>query len=104
MQFFFFYMNLIQILYIHKNVPQGKIHTHFIFIDDGSENKFGGEIEFRSRLEKFISEQRVDPHDKDSCEWLFYAHVGPLIYRQRLCCTWKYSCVKIYSELFLMHL
>uniref|UniRef100_K1RG60 Transient receptor potential cation channel subfamily M member 3 n=1 Tax=Magallana gigas TaxID=29159 RepID=K1RG60_MAGGI len=49
-----------------ENVPQGKIHTHFILIDDGSENKFGGEIEFRSRLEKFISEQRVDPHDKDS--------------------------------------
>ncbi|XP_052709281.1 transient receptor potential cation channel subfamily M member-like 2 isoform X1 [Crassostrea angulata] len=50
----------------NTNVPQGKIHTHFILIDDGSENKFGGEIEFRSRLEKFISEQRVDPHDKDS--------------------------------------
>lgn len=92
MQFFFFYMNLIQILYIHKNVPQGKIHTHFILIDDGSENKFGGEIEFRSRLEKFISEQRVDPDDKDSCEWLF------------LCTCWTTnlsSTFMLYMEIFL---
>lgn len=26
-------------------------HTHFIFVDDGSENEFGKEIELRSRLE-----------------------------------------------------
>ncbi|CAF4817676.1 unnamed protein product [Rotaria sp. Silwood1] len=30
-------------------------HTKFIFIDDGSEEKFGGEIEFRACLEKAIS-------------------------------------------------
>ena len=26
-------------------------HTHFIFVDDGSEGQYGKEIEFRSKLE-----------------------------------------------------
>lgn len=30
-------------------------HTEFIFIDDGSVRKYGGEIEFRANLEKSIS-------------------------------------------------
>lgn len=72
-----------------KNVVLGESFSHFILIDDGTENKFGGEIDFRTSLEKFISEQRVDPVDPDdeeSCEW-FYAHVGPLIYCLFICCT-----------------
>nr|XP_022319514.1 transient receptor potential cation channel subfamily M member 5-like [Crassostrea virginica] len=49
-----------------KNVPLDENHSHFVLIDDGSENKFGAEIDFRTRLEKFISEQHVDPEDKES--------------------------------------
>jgi len=30
-------------------------HTQFIFVDDGSEKKYGGEIRFRARLEQAIS-------------------------------------------------
>lgn len=30
-------------------------HTEFIFIDDGTKGKYGGEIEFRARLEEAIS-------------------------------------------------
>lgn len=30
-------------------------HTHFIFVDDGTEAKFGGEITFRARLEHALS-------------------------------------------------
>ncbi len=30
-------------------------HTQFIFVDDGSEKKYGGEIWFRARLEQAIS-------------------------------------------------
>lgn len=52
-----------------RNVPLDENHSHFILIDDGSENKFGGEIEFRTSLEKYISEQSVDPDDKESCKW-----------------------------------
>ena len=30
-------------------------HTEYIFVDDGSERKYGREIEFRARLEQAIS-------------------------------------------------
>ena len=30
-------------------------HTHFILVDDGTEGKYGGEIEFRTELERHIS-------------------------------------------------
>lgn len=63
-----------------RNVPLDENHSHFILIDDGSENKFGGEIEFRTSLEKYISEQSVDPDDKESCKW--FLCVGPLIHCQ----------------------
>ena len=29
-------------------------HTHFLLVDDGSENAFGKEIEFRAKIEKVI--------------------------------------------------
>ena len=31
-------------------------HSHFILVDDGSEGKFGKEIELRAKLEKHIGE------------------------------------------------
>ena len=34
-------------------------HTHFIFVDDGSEGHFGKEIEFRSKLEDELRKGRV---------------------------------------------
>ena len=55
-----------------KNVPLDENHSHFVLIDDGSENKFGAEIDFRTRLEKFISEQHVDPENKESCKEEFF--------------------------------
>ena len=30
-------------------------HTEFIFVDDGTERKYGGEIAFRARLEEALS-------------------------------------------------
>lgn len=86
---------------LNQNVILNASYSHYILIDDGTENNFGGEIYFRTSLEKFISEQRVDPvnpDDKESCEW-FYAHVGPLIYFLFICCTLEYSCVIIYIKL-----
>ncbi|CAL1535901.1 unnamed protein product [Lymnaea stagnalis] len=43
-------------------------HTHFLLVDDGTEGKFGVEIEFRSVLEKFISgiESDEKPKEKSS--------------------------------------
>lgn len=95
----------------NQNVILNESYSHYILIDDGTENKFGGEIDFRTSLEKFISEQRVNPvnpddeeSDEESCEW-FYAHVGPLIYCLFICCTLEYSCVIIYIKLiFKRHL
>lgn len=83
---------------LNQTVILNENYSHYILIDDGTENNFGGEIYFRTSLEKFISEQRVNPDDKESCEW-FYAHVGPLIYCLFICCTLEYSCVIIYIKL-----
>lgn len=92
---------------LDQSVILNENYSHYILIDDGTENNFGGEIYFRTSLEKFISGQRVDPVNPDnmeSCEW-FYAHVGPLIYCLFICCTLEYSCVIIYIKLiFKMHL
>ena len=32
-------------------------HTHFILVDDGTQQKFGGEIDLRSKLEAHVSEK-----------------------------------------------
>ncbi|XP_028993467.1 transient receptor potential cation channel subfamily M member 2 isoform X2 [Betta splendens] len=34
-------------------------HTHFLLVDDGTNGRYGVEIELRSRLEKYISKERV---------------------------------------------
>ncbi len=39
-------------------------HTHFVLVDDGSVGKYGVEIQLRSKLEKLISQQRIDPDSK----------------------------------------
>ncbi|XP_072050607.1 transient receptor potential cation channel subfamily M member 3-like [Amphiura filiformis] len=36
-------------------------HTHFVLVDDGSVGKYGVEIQLRSKLEKLIAQQRIDP-------------------------------------------
>ncbi|KAK3091760.1 hypothetical protein FSP39_022436 [Pinctada imbricata] len=38
-------------------------HTHFILVDDGSQYKFGVEIEFRAKLEKRILEMKTETSD-----------------------------------------
>lgn len=35
-------------------------HTHFILVDDGTINKFGGEIKFRASLENCISQKTME--------------------------------------------
>lgn len=35
-------------------------HTHFILVDNGTQNKFGVEIKFRSDLESYISNKGLD--------------------------------------------
>lgn len=39
---------------VHKGAYLDHNHTHFLLINDGSEGKFGVEIQFRSEFEKFI--------------------------------------------------
>ncbi|PIK61557.1 putative transient receptor potential cation channel subfamily M member 6 [Apostichopus japonicus] len=41
--------------------PLDPNHTHFILVDNGTVNKYGVEFNFRSRLEKLISEQPLFP-------------------------------------------
>lgn len=52
-----------------RNVFLDENYFYFILIDNGLENKFGGEIEFRISLEKYILEQSVDFDDKEFCKW-----------------------------------
>ncbi|ESO89164.1 hypothetical protein LOTGIDRAFT_229069 [Lottia gigantea] len=37
--------------------PLDHNHTHFILVDNGTHGKYGGEIEFRSKLESYISQK-----------------------------------------------
>ena len=34
-------------------------HTHFVLVDDGTINKYGGEISFRATLENCISRKQM---------------------------------------------
>ncbi|KAK7091956.1 hypothetical protein V1264_009572 [Littorina saxatilis] len=43
--------------------PLDHNHTHFLLVDDGTERQPGGEIDFRSDLEKYISTQKKDSQD-----------------------------------------
>lgn len=74
-----------------RNVPLDENHSHFILIDDGSENKFGGEIDFRTSLEKFISEEKVNPDDKESCKWF-------------LCTCWTTNSLSMYMFSVLINM
>lgn len=35
-------------------------HTHFILVDDGTVNRYGGEISFRASLENCISQKQME--------------------------------------------
>ena len=41
---------------IRGTAPLDHNHTHFILVDNGTENQFGVEIKLRARLEEHISE------------------------------------------------
>jgi hypothetical protein len=43
------------------NVPLNPHHSHFIFVDDGSTDKFGVEIEFRAKLEGALKDDKNIP-------------------------------------------
>lgn len=40
-------------------VPLCPTHSHFIFADDGSENQFGREVDFRSRFENELRRNKL---------------------------------------------
>lgn len=42
-----------------SGAPLDHNHTHFILVDDGTEGKYGGEIEFRTDLERYISDNCI---------------------------------------------
>ena len=56
---------------MHIKVPVRKIrkttpnidmnHSHYIFVDDGKEGRFGGEIEFRANFERSLSQLHKCP-------------------------------------------
>lgn len=47
-------------------------HTHFILVDDGTDGKFGVEIEFRAKLESYISSIVETGVAKNQSEYGFY--------------------------------
>ena len=40
--------------------PLDPNHSHFFLVDNGTQHKYGGEIEFRAKLEKALSENYTD--------------------------------------------
>lgn len=45
---------------ISKGACLDNNHTHFILVDDGTINKYGGEISFRASLENCISRKQME--------------------------------------------
>lgn len=45
---------------ISKGACLDNNHTHFILVDDGTINKYGGEISFRASLENCISRKHME--------------------------------------------
>ena len=43
----------------HDTAPLDPNHTHFVLVDNGTENTYGTEIEFRAALEEHISQTKV---------------------------------------------
>ena len=47
-----------------KQAPLNPNHTHFILVDNARLNRFGGEIDFRSNLEKAIADYNAFEADE----------------------------------------
>ena len=39
-------------------------HSHFLLVDDGTEGKYGGEIDFRLSLQKHLAEKQISGNMK----------------------------------------
>ena len=50
---------------IRKASPIDRNHSHFIFVDNGTQQMFGTEIQFRAKLESAISEMKTDTGNSD---------------------------------------
>lgn len=50
-------------------------HTHFLLVDDGTQGRYGVEIELRSRLEKYISGKSLGTKGYSWC--LVYKSIKP---------------------------
>ena len=68
-----------------EGIKLGKNHTHFLLVDDGYVNKFGGETQFRTNLEyKVIDDKRKCTiyfkalRKENDCSYRFYC--------PRFCC------------------
>ena len=46
-----------------KTVPLDPHHSHFILVDNGDRDKFGGEIQWRAEFEDFLSRHVFDNDD-----------------------------------------
>jgi hypothetical protein len=46
------------------NLSPDPNHTHFIFVDDGETGKYGGEVQFRAKIERAIAQSSLVWHDK----------------------------------------
>lgn len=60
----FFFQDVVSYQMTSSKMSQGACldnnHTHFILVDDGTINKFGGEISFRASLENCISRKQME--------------------------------------------
>ena len=39
-------------------------HSHFLLVDDGTEGKYGGEIDFRLSLQKYLAKTQIPGNEK----------------------------------------
>ncbi|XP_067945050.1 transient receptor potential cation channel subfamily M member-like 2 [Watersipora subatra] len=53
---------------VKRTEPLDPNHSHFILVDDGSTNKFGGESKWRHKFERFLTSHRLFSADSNSGE------------------------------------
>ena len=67
---------------VRGSAPLDHNHTHFILVDNGTENQFGAEIELRAKLEQHISEMLETGVAKNQSKfWMPELHLVSWNYR-----------------------
>ena len=62
-------------------------HSHFILVDNGTEGKYGGEIEWRANLQNCIAAEKI-PRSKYGIDALYCSNLQEAMWRKKHTIAW----------------